>query len=375
MSLSAIAASTVTASAGPPAVAAACAMIPARSTLTSVAATSGTDAWAVGFYDAPTATNPAFTKTLIEHWDGARWCMAQSASPGAEGSGLTSVTAVSVNDAWAVGTSTGQPGSGFSTLIEHWDGKAWSQVTSPNPSSKFQDNFLTGVAAQSSNSVWAVGAYTPSSGGEQPLILRWRGAKWKQVASPSPVQVTALDSVAALPHSAFAVGNASQQAFALRWNGSAWVQPGSPLEPRGAGLDGSAFASASNGWAVGFQQHRTAILKWNGTAWSDVPSPARAATGSLSSVAVRSATSAWAVGNTAETDSGNSTIIVRWNGKSWSKVASPNPGGARSENTLSGVAVTSATNAWAVGQWDKGASVGPIILRWNGSVWKTAPIG
>src|SRR5262252_9918518 len=45
-------------------------------TLHAVAATSGTDVWAVGSYNSAGAY-----KTLIEHWNGTRWTIVPSANP------------------------------------------------------------------------------------------------------------------------------------------------------------------------------------------------------------------------------------------------------------------------------------------------------
>jgi hypothetical protein len=51
------------------------------------------------------------------------------------------------------------PGDPTLTLVEHWNGTAWTQVPSPNPSG---DNELDGVAATSASNAWAVGFYSPS---------------------------------------------------------------------------------------------------------------------------------------------------------------------------------------------------------------------
>ena len=46
---------------------------------------------------------------------------------------LVGVTSTSDSDAWAVGSQNGRPGKGVGAkpLIDHWDGAAWSQVTTP----------------------------------------------------------------------------------------------------------------------------------------------------------------------------------------------------------------------------------------------------
>src|SRR6266702_3859969 len=47
---------------------------------------------------------------------------------------LYGVSAVSGSDAWAVGWYWNGPARAYDTLIVHWNGTAWAQVKSPNPS-------------------------------------------------------------------------------------------------------------------------------------------------------------------------------------------------------------------------------------------------
>jgi len=156
--------------------------------LNAVAATSASDAWAVGAYNTGTTD-----KTLIEHWNGTKW--AQMPSPNPAGPlaeiGLNAVAATSASDAWAVGAYN--TGTTDKTLIEHWDGHTWKLVASPNPA---PHNSLLSVAATSAGNAWAVG--TRSTGTTQlTLILRWNGTAWKLVPSPSPGEVNELAGVAA----------------------------------------------------------------------------------------------------------------------------------------------------------------------------------
>jgi len=77
------------------------------------------------------------------------------ASPAASfttGGRLNGVAATSATNAWAVGATT----SG-KTLILHWNGTRWTQVTSPSPSSAKYGNDLSAVTATSASSAWAVG--------------------------------------------------------------------------------------------------------------------------------------------------------------------------------------------------------------------------
>jgi hypothetical protein len=88
-------------------------------------------------------------------------------SPVVANAGLWGVSGTSSTDVWAVGSYLDQSGS----IIEHWDGTAWTLV--PHPIST-----LYGVAAISQNDVWAVGGAG--------MIQHWNGSSWKNVPSPKP---------------------------------------------------------------------------------------------------------------------------------------------------------------------------------------------
>src|SRR5262249_49957126 len=77
---------------------------------------------------------------------------------------LTSVTAISAADAWAVGSYGNS--STVHTLIEHWNGRAWHRMPSPSPGNIAA---LFG-AASSRASLWAVGYYN-SGGPAQTLAV------------------------------------------------------------------------------------------------------------------------------------------------------------------------------------------------------------
>ena len=69
--------------------------------LASVAATSASNAWAVGDHSTGTV---ATDRTLIEHWNGRRWAVQSSPSVGTQANVLASVAATSAANAWAVGS-------------------------------------------------------------------------------------------------------------------------------------------------------------------------------------------------------------------------------------------------------------------------------
>jgi hypothetical protein len=378
LSLATVAAAGVIAAATPAASAATCGTIPFAQ-LYGVAATSASNAWAVGNQPGDPAA-----QTLIEHWDGTAWCVVASPSPSgsSEPSGLQSVAATSATNAWAVGDYTNS--SGTWTLILRWNGTAWTQVPSPNPSGGTLDqNSLSSVAATSATNAWAVGAYDTSTG-SQTLILHWNGTSWTQLTSPNPGSFRTLSSVAATSASrAWAVGhyNVPAKTLTMRWNGTAWKHVASPNPESGTAhsnfLAGVAATSASNAWAVGdgesgSGQVQNLVLHWNGAAWTPVasPQPGTGPDGSaLSAVAATSASNAWAVGYSSPGSVTQDTMILRWNGTAWTQAASPSPGGSAPYDTLYAVAATSAGNAWAVGTYDSGTTAGTLILHWDGATW------
>ena len=296
--------------------------------LNGVAAVSSCQAWAVGEY----LNTKGPYHTLIERWNGAAWQQVPSPSPGIIGNTLSAVAATSATNAWAVGRYASTRPTPTLALIEHWNGTAWQQVPSPQPSTV--DNLLLSVAATSTTSAWAVGEYAGSRV-EKTLIERWNGTAWRQIPSPNP-----------------ATGG-------LGFNE----------------LTGVAATSAANAWAVGDYinnsdtAHRTLIEHWNGTAWKQVPSPNPSSTYSvLFGVTATSATNAWAIGQFNPIP-GAKPLILHWNGITWKQVPSPNPGGA----LLSGITATSSANAWAVGGYSSNGHAKTLILRWTGTAWKQVP--
>jgi hypothetical protein len=246
---------------------------------------------------------------------------------------LSSVDALSPSNAWAVGSyckTNCDPAPVFHNMIEHWNGTAWSTVSSPN----LQNSSLGGVTVLSATNAWAVGGYT----------------------------LTAVSASSA--NNIWAVGYGAQTTAALRWNGTKWSQVKTPSPGKYTNLlEGVSADSASDAWAVGWYcasgctggtyTTRGMILRWNGTAWSTAKLPVTNST-DITAVHAFSATDAWAVGTAA-----TGTLVLHWNGTVWTKVAAPSL-------YPSAMAFSSASNGWVAG-------TGSSLLRWNGSAWKTAP--
>jgi hypothetical protein len=220
-------------------------------TLTGVTATSSTSAWAVGYYVPPNVG----AQPLIEHWNGSKWKQVPGPGLGAGNSGaLRAVAATSASNAWAVGDFSN--GTADQTLIEHWNGSRWKRVASPDPGGSASFNSLRGVSVTSSRNAWAVGDYQ-SAGKVLPIAEHWNGTRWKQEASPKPgSSVDALSGVTAISATdAWAVGSfapsASGAPLLEHWNGTRWKQEASPNPADGSALNGIAGSSATNIWAVG----------------------------------------------------------------------------------------------------------------------------
>jgi len=119
--------------------------------LRAVAAVSASNVWAVGYY----SSNSSSIQTLVERWNGASWQVVKSVNVGTSPT-FSAVVAVSAHDIWAVGSyHNSNSNTFFQTLTEQWNGTKWGVVKSPSPGS-FSTQLL-GVAAVSATNVWAVG--------------------------------------------------------------------------------------------------------------------------------------------------------------------------------------------------------------------------
>jgi len=300
---------------------------PLPGTLWAVKALSPGNAWAVG--DLETATT---FETLVLHWNGTTWRRVASPSPGPPpvADDLYSVDAVSPASVWAVGDLINNgPGPTFKTLVLHWNGTKWARIASPNPSRQWDS--LSGVSVISRSDAWAVGNSAKGSDASQNLILHWNGRAWTQVASPDTGD-SLLHKVAAVsPTDVWAVGETISRTdvhktLVLHWNGTRWARVPSPNpSPSDSELSGVSALSSSDVWADGVffdnQGHaKTLILHWNGTRWTQVPSPSPAGLlgSNLVAVSALAPGNVWAVGNVLERGN-DQTLVLHWNGTRWAR--------------------------------------------------------
>jgi hypothetical protein len=155
----------------------------AGATLADVSCVKATNCFTVGtkYLDAVRVA------TLIERWDGTRWRLTPSPTPGGSNGRLWGVACPASPSCMAVGRSqtSPDPSDGTKTLAERWNGKKWSIVATPTTGVKYSS--LEGVACPNATRCLAVG-YTRKSGGvSKTLVERWNGTAWSVVASPNAV--------------------------------------------------------------------------------------------------------------------------------------------------------------------------------------------
>ena len=346
-----------------------------QSHLDQVACPSAKSCFAVGSFDSGTSGN-----TLVEHWNGSAWSVLPSPKPkGASEVELIGVSCPSTASCFAVGYYA--TSSAEQMLIEHWNGKAWSVMTSPVVKNA-EIAELTSVSCASTTDCNAVGISLALSATS--LIVHWNGAKWSVVPSPSAgtgslvelrgvsctsaTDCTAVGGLANLSSNSPNVKPAAEHFDGTKWSVVPAAAPsGAPL----AILTTVSCSSANSCVAVGIDaksdlgSNATLAERWDGTAWTIVPTPA--VKGSLDTelvgVSCRSAQSCVAVGGYT-TASGGKTLVEQWNGKSVTVVPSPSPAGG-SDTALTGVACPTSASCVAVGAYS--SRFGSFTLTERGS--------
>ncbi|HVN82359.1 MAG TPA: hypothetical protein VMW38_25460 [Terriglobia bacterium] len=245
--------------------------------LTSISAVTVKDIWAVGVYGlADDITN----HPTAFHWDGAAWTSipidAPTNSVGDVNSVLNSISMVEHDDGWAVGYGWDyflDPLTGTSVgykreLFEHWNGKKWELVLGSD-SHKISRQ-LNGVSSINKDDAWAVGATYDSANRIHSLIQHWDGTHWK-------------------------VDQFSVRDFTL---------------------NGVYAVSSDDVWAVGTCVAGGAgglTLHWDGVRWRRIPNAYGSIPHcSLNAISGNSSNNIWAVGSI-----WGNTIAQLWDGTKW----------------------------------------------------------
>jgi hypothetical protein len=264
--------------------------------------------------------------TLAERWDGTRWSLVPTPSPGRIDNRLVAVSCVSAAACMAVGFTQGGPGG---TLAESWNGTRWSVVHTPSLAGTGSD--LTGVSCVAANACTAVGGVSPSGTALSTVIEFWNGTRWSVVHSPNPVAGGALRGVSCV---------SAQACMAVGFSGS----------------------------ESGF--HGTLAESWNGTRWSVLPSPSPGTGGNfLNGVSCVSPDTCTAAGEAFHSNSQTTSLIESWNGSRWSVVPSPTPG--TGQTLVNGVSCASKDACNVVGSYNTEAKI--LVESWDGRSWSVVP--
>lgn len=304
---------------------------PTENSLYSIDMLSSDEGWAVGDWG------------TILHWDGSEWSR-RKITPGEKLSfihimilEISSVSVVSEDEAWAVGSVVSGGNRIEANVILRWNGgDNWVPYRTRRAEGSSEWEF------EPAEPLYAIEMVSPDegwAGGRGKSILHWDGENWTRTRWPgvgSLRQIT-LSS----PRDGWAVGQGGKM---LHWNGENWTQARSPVGERLYSVD-----ALSNDRAIAIGDHT--ILHWNGQKWRRAENTPVFCEPDLESVDTVSSDDAWAVGY-----EGN---ILHWNGKKWSKIKN------LPDERLRSVDMVSSEEGWAVG-YDG------IILHYDGDEWSEA---
>jgi len=295
------------------------------------------DVWAVGVQATYTSNDP-----LALHWNGTSWTAVATPTPVPNcedgniqwtGNSLNGADGATSNDVWAVGGTC----YGIDTLLEHWNGSAWSIVPGPQPPGGAWGT-LYGVEAISRSNVWAVGYYSP--GGIEPLVEHFNGQNWTIVPT-ARVGAPAGGSAICPPWLRPARTTSGRWAVRIagRWSSTSTALSGASFQRLGPPAPGwtrsrrsrrrTSGRSGRSGSAPISRSSCTTTARAGRSSRAPNPSAAYNADNELRDVAAVGPSDIWAVGmyeNEQTNIHQHRTLIEHWNGTSWSIVSSPSPG-------------------------------------------------
>jgi hypothetical protein len=334
----------------------------AQATLSAVTAVPhSTDVWAIGGTGSGVDNEHFFTA----HRHGGRWKRIKAPKLRGRYGVLDTFAAASPKAVWLGG---GIQVAGIQNLpsIWRWNGKSFAAAKLPKLANGAVD--ITSISASSATNAWAVGGIYPLGSGGQ-AALHWNGKKWSAVAFPEGLDFEGLSVVSTSgPDNAWAVRT---DGALVHWDGKTWSVDGAA--PAGAQLTGVATSSPKLAYAVGSKplpsgHQQTVIMRFNGKTWSTVK-----VAKSIDLVGLREVTmhgkSAWALG-VHFTSRSSVPVILHTSGGAWH--AQNSPGGRSYEMTS--ISAASATRAYAAGfYYDFATAQGRSFFdvfnghRWNGT--------
>ncbi|MFE1316513.1 hypothetical protein [Kitasatospora phosalacinea] len=130
------------------------------------------DVWAVGYYQ---PDDYLTFYGVIDHWDGKTWQQVPTPDLGTDYWTLSAVVANSPSDVWASGN-VGHEDGWARPLLLHYDGRTWSRVATPELDARPGE--LTSLLAAGPNDIWAAGAEIGPSHRDKPIVAHYDGRSW-----------------------------------------------------------------------------------------------------------------------------------------------------------------------------------------------------
>lgn len=225
----------------------------------SVIALAPGSAWAFG------GTNPGGASAPeAERWDGVHWRL--SPLPARLSGFIVAADASSPRNIWAVG-------DGY---VLRWNGSRWSVANTWQLGSR-----VTSVVAVSPDEAWVFGSQ--GSSGEAGLgAWHYDGRSWARAAG---IAATVYRASAVSASDIWAITVSNSGGAVARYDGSDWdFVPGASVALAGTQLEDVAAVSATSVWVSGISpvtgtDGHVVLAHWNGTGWTrfDAPWPAQRA--------------------------------------------------------------------------------------------------
>ena len=264
------------------------------------------------------------------------------------GAMLEAVDVLAPNDAWAVGTFTGD-----FPLVEHWNGRAWSLVHVPVMVGTEQ--ILTSVDGTGPDDLWVAGEIRDAQQQMHGLVLHHTSDGWHVVPAPAGSAVlqgvTMVDGLPAVAGWSIDPDGYARGLVATGTTDGGWSN--ADLGPSGG--ENTFLMSVSvdpSGvmWAVGFSNtspddDTVRTFRFDGTSWTAVQVPEQPGPSRVLDVSSDDAGTV-AVGQTI-TDGATHALVLRFDDGAWSVM--PSDSGSDAPDTLSGTSVWNA-DVWAVGR-------------------------
>jgi hypothetical protein len=208
------------------------------------------------------------SQALIETWNGSAWTVAPSPDPSFGDTMLFGVSCPATNACEAVGTNdaTGPD----QTFVESYNGAVWSIEPSANDGTAA--NVLQAVACSSAAKCTAVGEFVNNVGkstqAENTLIERWNGSAWTRVASTNPKAAGDILDGVSCPDATHCVATGSSFDgtthfdLAESWFGGAWSATAVPSPGAHTSvLSGVSCTTYVNCQAAGFDDNGSGTLQ------------------------------------------------------------------------------------------------------------------